>query len=375
MMMTRRKLYVTLRTAALAAMALCAAIIAGCNDQLLPPEQPAQMSFQGRIFYSAPMPSLEDVILSISATDTVPDTIAMGRLTSAPQKGNIAYYRADGPSGVGSVYIKEQGKNEQWIYSGTIEPASITLAPDGLTVGFLAYSSPLDYDLHVISPASGLDRTVPLYGMDVVTSPDEQSIWLTPGGDTAFIGSLGKGQLGYMVYAVDLLGGGMITPQYYGMGFMTGLAFSSDFQPALTVTGGDMNGSGVITITTVNNYQRENLVVEGSDYYHSPAWSPDGGNIAFTVNGSMGDMDLYTISSRGSTSNGAPLRRITYTPDMNEFYTNWSPDGSRILFTEMPAYTMTPDSWQSGRLMIVDPQSKQTRVIADNAYKGFWGGS
>jgi Tol biopolymer transport system component len=63
----------------------------------------------------------------------------------------------------------------------------------------------------------------------------------------------------------------------------------------------------------------------------APAWSPDGGEIAFVrgrdLNRTSGDADLYVIEVEGGA-----LRRLTRTPEHFESAPAWSPDGSRIAF-------------------------------------------
>jgi TolB protein len=64
-------------------------------------------------------------------------------------------------------------------------------------------------------------------------------------------------------------------------------------------------------------------------YDSAPAWSPDGGQIAFESNHD-GDMEIYVM-----TADGTNVRRLTDNTTHDEGPA-WSPDGTRIAFTRGP---------------------------------------
>ena len=63
----------------------------------------------------------------------------------------------------------------------------------------------------------------------------------------------------------------------------------------------------------------------GLFFQTDPAWSPDGGTIAFASKRS-GSFDLYAVSA-----DGGDMRRLTSTKEDDDEPT-WSPDGERIAF-------------------------------------------
>jgi TolB protein len=75
----------------------------------------------------------------------------------------------------------------------------------------------------------------------------------------------------------------------------------------------------------------------------APAWSPDGTKIAFggyPLYTNFGGGDIYTIRPDGSN-----MARLTNTPDADDSFPDWSPDGRKLVATNDAGgiYTMNPD--------------------------------
>jgi Tol biopolymer transport system component len=91
------------------------------------------------------------------------------------------------------------------------------------------------------------------------------------------------------------------------------------------------NGGGRLLLTSILLIITQLLSADyqltfgyGSD--SRPAWSPDGGKIAFVTNRD-GDYEIYAIPARGGTA-------INLTNNSaSDLYPNWSKDGSKITFT------------------------------------------
>jgi Tol biopolymer transport system component len=93
---------------------------------------------------------------------------------------------------------------------------------------------------------------------------------------------------------------------------------------------------------------------EGLFFQTDPAWSPDGGTIAF-ASARAGTFDLYTMDADGSGT-----RPLTATSE-NDRQPTWSPDGARIAFARgATAHLFVVDVDGSGARRVTDDQSEET---------------
>ena len=88
---------------------------------------------------------------------------------------------------------------------------------------------------------------------------------------------------------------------------------------------------------------------QGLFFQTEPAWSPDGGTIAFASKRG-GTFDLYAMNADGSGT-----RRLTATQD-DDSQPSWSPDGERIVFAR----------GASGRLFVMSADGTAPRRITDD---------
>lgn len=93
----------------------------------------------------------------------------------------------------------------------------------------------------------------------------------------------------------------------------------------------------------------------------TPAWSPDGGAIAY-VSEAGGNADIFVIGREG----GEPAR-LTTSP-LNDMHPFWSPDGKRIVFTR---YTPDENNAETGRLDVYAMNaggSGEKRLVKGGSY-------
>src|SRR5215211_280041 len=113
--------------------------------------------------------------------------------------------------------------------------------------------------------------------------------------------------------------------------------------------------------------------IEGCPAIHSLAWSPDGENIAVSVEGEYEKVDIWILNVSGGASDANQLRQLTHVPQYGTSWKDvsptWSPDGTQIAFTR----TNTPTGEIGGEPSIFKINadgSGQTRLTRDPAYYG-----
>jgi Tol biopolymer transport system component len=157
-------------------------------------------------------------------------------------------------------------------------------------------------------------------------TPDGQGLLfratLPPFGDSDIwqMGTSGEGR-----HLVTHLPGEQLYPSYSPD--MTKIAFTTQFtatdRAIFTV---DPDGSELTKVFDV-----------GGAYDSAPAWSPDGGRIAFESDHD-GDMEIYVMNA-----DGTDVRRLTDN-GIHDEGPIWSPDGERITFTSGPE-DLNGDIW------------------------------
>jgi WD40-like Beta Propeller Repeat len=103
-------------------------------------------------------------------------------------------------------------------------------------------------------------------------------------------------------------------------------SFSPDGSTLLVMRQDNERGGDLETVALRFDGRTSSLLVgEGI----LPVYSPDGSRIAlFRFHGRSEQSDLYVIDA-----DGANLRRLTHTPDRDEFFAGWDPSGERIAYS------------------------------------------
>jgi len=127
----------------------------------------------------------------------------------------------------------------------------------------------------------------------------------------------------------------------------------------------DTNGSG------------QTFLTRGS----SAAWSPDGRNIAFHASASgnglpikadpgaaTSDSDIFTANVDELISSSGQPTNITNTPDRIEDDSDWSPDGSKIVFTSHPT-TDNPQRSNLAEIHVMNADGSGRTRLTFNAYE------
>ena len=112
---------------------------------------------------------------------------------------------------------------------------------------------------------------------------------------------------------------------------------------------------------TRSNGTRQLHLTRGDD--SEPAWSPDGGRVAFTrdVSGSSGggETDVFVADARGRVLRNVSNRLAVFSSDPS-----WSPDGRRLVYA---------GAWRGSTLLIADLRTGRLRELpVDNAGNPAW---
>ncbi|NIR42403.1 MAG: DUF5050 domain-containing protein [Gemmatimonadetes bacterium] len=96
-------------------------------------------------------------------------------------------------------------------------------------------------------------------------------------------------------------------------------------------------------------------------FFQELSWSPDGSSLLLSVLGFGPGPDGYTYQIYRVDADGSALVRLTDGP--RDYWTSWSPDGSRIAFAaltdeNLDIYVMAPDG--TNRVRLTDDPAKDT---------------
>lgn len=88
-----------------------------------------------------------------------------------------------------------------------------------------------------------------------------------------------------------------------------------------------------------------------------PRWSPDGSHLAFAAE-SNGQLDVYT-----ATPDGEEVVNVTRTPDLDEAWPDWSPEGDRLVFFRTGEAEHNGEAFGPGDLFVCDADGTAGRQV------------
>jgi Tol biopolymer transport system component len=344
-------------------------ILIGCsNDQ---PLQPGSTTDQ-RVLFSRgiDLSNLITTIESSAADGSDKKTITPGTLLAPPRAGKMVYIAETDGGTIGIYVANTDGSNRITFASyssvNAVDRLPIALAPDGTRVLYLV--------------SGGFNDTLKISGIDgsneiALGLLFERYAALSPDGSrVAFYQENDGGSDHNLVVArTDGTQSTVIAP-HIETGMPLQISWSPDGARLLFAAedSSDMQSStSDLFIINADGTGMQNLTSDTLDQICS-AWSPDGSKIAYTQG--PGTYDLWIMNADGSG------RKVLIGGTTGaEFYPEWSTDSRKILFTEgrkviYSDSTTTNISVESGAgpIRVVDVGTSAVSTIASEKAIGYW---
>ncbi|HMB70929.1 MAG TPA: LpqB family beta-propeller domain-containing protein [bacterium] len=240
-----------------------------------------------------------------------------------PLRDRIVFASDRGGAELRFFVINPDGAGLAQLTNGPDRRAFGSVSPDGRRIVCNGSGSGLQ-GLFVMN-VDGTDEAHILdHGADPVWSPD---------GSRIAFSSFYTGH--HDVWIMDSDGSNLVN-----LSAVAGSQLSDDRHPTWSPDGqriayaSDRSGQGQIWVMNADGSD-PNPFTSGADPAFRPSWSPDGSLIAYSVgsDGSWSDIHGKDVSGGPGTWATTPAQNLTNHPTAQNFYVNWSPDGSRIAFT------------------------------------------
>jgi TolB protein len=220
--------------------------------------------------------------------------------------------------------IREDGTGKRRLTTSKSSESEVAYSRDGKRIAFASIRG-VNQDLYVMNADGSNIRRLTSH-----PAPDFRPTWSPDGKRIAFV-SLRSGNFKIYVMNADGSKERLLTPGPKWVGDSSPswspdgrwIAFSSsrlkDGNPEIFKMRPD--GSRVTRLTFTDTAGE----VSPDDGF--PDWSPDGRSIVFSSTRVSGQHDLWVMRSDGKN-----VRRITSTPNFDDWGAHWSRDGKRIVF-------------------------------------------
>jgi Tol biopolymer transport system component len=344
-------------------------IFVGCsNDQ---PLQPGSTTDQ-RVLFS-PGVDLTHFITTIesSAADgSGRKTITPGTLLAPPRAGKMVYVAETDGGGIG-VYVANIDGSNRITFASYSSPSAldrlpIALAPDGNRLIFIA--------------AGGFNDTLKISSIDgsngiVLGLTSERYVAFSPDGSRVAFYQENAKESGYRLVLAQTDGSHStpITPRIEA-GMPLQISWSPDGTRLLFAAedSSDLESStSDLFVINADGTGMQNLTNDSLDQICG-TWSPDGSKIAYTQG--PGTYDLWIMNADGSG------RKVLVGGTTGaEFYPEWSTDSRKILFTEGTKIIYSDSTTSNitvesgaGPLRVVDVGTSAVSTIASEKAIGYW---
>jgi Tol biopolymer transport system component len=250
--------------------------------------------------------------------------VAAGGATAAQQRPAELAYVSGSEKAARIFVIREDGTGKRRLTKSKSSESEVAYSRDGKRIAFASIRG-TNQDLYVMNADGSNIRRLTSH-----PASDLRPTWSPDGKRLAFV-SLRSGNLKIYVMNADGSKERLLTPGPRWVSDSSPswspdgrwIAFSSsrikDGNPEIFKMRPD--GSRITRLTFTDTAGE----VSPDDGF--PAWSPDGRSIVFSSTRVSGQHDLWVMRPDGKN-----VRRITSTPNFDDWGAHWSPDGKRIVF-------------------------------------------
>ena len=116
-------------------------------------------------------------------------------------------------------------------------------------------------------------------------------------------------------------------------------------------------GAGDIVVASPDGSIKTNVTQSGGLSELTPSWSPDGRRIVYSE---LNSGDLFVIGA-----DGGPVSRLTSDPHMRAGNPVWAPQGALIAYESVRRDAVPSSSAQASRVFVIDSVTRQKRQIGD----------